>query len=185
MTPANTPSAPASSAAGVDCSGPASGSSDRARRARPGDYTTSASRRRRRRWCACQPPARLATPTLFCSPCAIVWRPGRLRASPYSHWLPFCYPGAVLKIVFEDRPPAARGDRRRLGRASTWSSRAVDARRRATARRPRFVVFLGWSGSLSSCLGIVASTQGVCLGLNIVLMRQIPRKPPECRLSRG
>ena len=84
LTPANPPSAPASSAAGVDCSGPASGSADRARRARPGDYTTSASRRRRRRWCACQPPARLATPTLFCSPCAIVWRPGRLRASLYS-----------------------------------------------------------------------------------------------------
>ena len=52
-------------------------------------------------------------------------------------------------------------------------------------RRPRFVVFLGWSGSLSSCLGIVASTQGVCLGLNIVWMRQMPQKTPVCNLRAG
>ena len=52
----------------------------------------------------------------------------------------------------------------------------------ATANRPRLVVFLGWSGSLSSCSGIVASTQGVCLGLNIVWMRQMPQKTPVCKL---
>ena len=118
MTPANPPSAPASSAAGVDCSGPASGSADRARRARPGDYTTSASRRRRRRWCARQPPARLATPTLFCSPCAIVWRPGRLRASLY-----LLAPFLLSRCRAEDRvrrPPTCCSWRSTTSRAGKY-----------------------------------------------------------------
>ena len=63
--------------------------------------------------------------------------------------------------------------------------RANESDAERTTRRPRLVVFLGWSGSLSSCLGIVASTQGVCLGLNIVLMRQYREKPPVCKQSPG
>jgi len=52
----------------------------------------------------------------------------------------------------------------------------------ATARRPKFVVFLGWSGSVSSCLGIVASTQVVYLGLNLVVDAANNAKTHRCKL---
>ena len=186
LTPANPPSAPASSAAGVDCSGPASGSADRARRARPGDYTTSASRRRRRRWCACQPPARLATPTLFCSPCAIVWRPGRLRASLYS-----LAPFLLSRCRAEDRvrrPPSCCSWRSTTSREGKYLEQP--RRRRATAARRSKMM----PEDVGSASGASLPARGSCHALDlraegcsrIPLVPQVrpPARPPPAARPR-